>query len=84
VYNPGSGRLGSAVTWCEALARRVPEFRWCHAAPGATGNVDSHTLFHRGPMAIGKIGRDTGYVPRHDFAAAAEESVGWMDNGGSG
>jgi len=71
IYNLGSGRLGSAATWCEALARAVPGFRWRLAAPGETGNIDSHTGFHRGPMAIGKIARDTGYVPRWDFAAAA-------------
>ena len=77
VYNLGSGRLGSAETWCEALARVVPGFRWRHARPGEAGNVDSHTGFHRGPMAIGKIARDTGYMPRFDFAAAAEAWVAW-------
>jgi nucleoside-diphosphate-sugar epimerase len=77
VYNLGSGRLGSAETWCEALARVIPGFRWRHARPGEAGNVDSHTGFHRGPMAIGKIARDTGYVPRFDFAAAAEAWVAW-------
>jgi nucleoside-diphosphate-sugar epimerase len=77
VYNLGSGRLGSAETWCEALALAVPGFRWRHAGPGEVGNVDSHTGFHRGPMAIGKIARDTGYVPRFDFAAAAEAWVAW-------
>src|ERR1700722_19362026 len=75
VYNLGSGRLGSAETWCEALAPMVPGFRWRRARPGEAGNVDSHTVFHRGPMAIGKIARDTGYVPRFDFAAAAEAWV---------
>jgi UDP-glucuronate 4-epimerase len=77
VYNLGSGRLGSAKTWCEALAPMVPGFRWRHARPGEAGNVDSHTGFHRGPMAIGKIARDTGYVPRFDLAAAAEAWVAW-------
>ena len=55
IYNLGSGRLGSAETWCEALAQVVPGFRWRRAAAGEAGNVDSHTGFHRGPMAIGKI-----------------------------
>ena len=41
VYNLGSGRLGSAGTWCEALARVVPGFRWRRAAAGEAGNVDS-------------------------------------------
>ena len=78
VYNLGSGRLGSAATWCQALAQAVPGFRWRLAAAGEVGNVDSFTGFHRGPMAIGKIARDTGYVPRWGFEAAAREWVGWM------
>jgi nucleoside-diphosphate-sugar epimerase len=77
VYNLGSGQLGSAATWCDALSQAVPGFRWRHAAPGETANVDSHTGFHRGPMAIGKIARDTGYVPQWDFAAAACEWLAW-------
>jgi nucleoside-diphosphate-sugar epimerase len=81
VYNLGSGRLGSAETWCEALARVVPGFRWRRAAPGEAPNVDSHTGFHRGPMAIGKIARDTGYAPRWGFEDAAAEWVRWSVSG---
>ena len=84
VYNLGSGRLGSAETWCEALAQLVPGFRWRRAAAGKTGNVDSHTGFHRGPMAIGKIARDTGFAPRHDFAGAAAAWLAWADQFGAG
>jgi len=64
-------------TWCEALARVVPGFRWRNAEAGETGNVESHTGFRRRPMAIGKIARDTGYVPRWEFEAAAREWVEW-------
>ena len=78
IYNLGSGRLGSAATWCEEVARRVPGFRWRLAAIGEAGNVDSHTGFHRGPMDIAKIARDTGYAARFDFASAAEEWLAWM------
>ena len=78
VYNLGSGQLGSAETWCAALAAVVPGFRWRRARPDEAGNVDSHTGFHRGPMAIGKIRRDTGFAPRYSFAAAATEWVGWV------
>jgi nucleoside-diphosphate-sugar epimerase len=79
VYNLGSGRLGSAETWCEGLARVAPGFRWRRAGVGEAGNVDSHTGFHRGPMAIGKIRRDTGYVPRWGCEEAAEAWLGWLD-----
>ncbi|MEJ0019159.1 MAG: NAD(P)-dependent oxidoreductase [Acetobacteraceae bacterium] len=78
IYNLGSGVLGSAATWCEAVAGVVPGFRWRMAGPGEAGNVDSHTGFNRGPMAIGKIGRDTGYAPRFGFADAARAWVEWM------
>jgi nucleoside-diphosphate-sugar epimerase len=81
VYNLGSGQLGSAETWCEALALAVPGFRWRHAGAGEAGSVDSHTGFHRGPMAIGKLARDTGFGPRWGFEAAAREWVAWMGSG---
>ncbi len=77
VYNLGSGRLGSAATWCDEVARHVPRFRWRHAAAGEAGNVDSHTGFHRGPMDIARIARDTGYAPRFDFAGAASDWLAW-------
>jgi UDP-glucuronate 4-epimerase len=78
VYNLGSGQVGSAQTWCEQVARLVPGFRWRCASAGEAANVDSHTGFHRGPMDIGKITRDTHYRPRFDFAAAADEWVEWL------
>jgi len=78
VYNLGSGVSGSAETWCEAVAQSVPGFRWRYARAGEDGNIDSHTGFDRGPMAIGKIARDAGYVPRFDFATAAEDWWRWM------
>jgi UDP-glucuronate 4-epimerase len=78
IYNLGSGRLGSAETWCEEVARRVPGFRWRFAAAGEAGNVDSHTGFHRGPMDIAKIARDVGYAPQYDFASAAEDWLAWI------
>jgi len=78
VYNLGSGRLGSAESWCQELAQRVRGFHWRHAAAGETGNIDSHTGFHRGPMDIAKIARDTGYAPGFDFASAAIDWLAWQ------
>jgi nucleoside-diphosphate-sugar epimerase len=77
VYNLGSGRLGSAESWCEAMAPLAPGFRWRSAAAGEAGNVDSHTGFHRGPMDIAKIARDTGYAPQWTFATAAPAWLQW-------
>jgi UDP-glucuronate 4-epimerase len=80
VYNLGSGRLGSAGTWCAEIAKCVPGFGWRHAAADEVGNVQSHTGFHRGPMDIAKIARDTGYAPRYDFAQAAAAWWAWAGN----
>jgi nucleoside-diphosphate-sugar epimerase len=78
VYNLGSGVSGSAESWCKAVARCVPEFRWRRTKAGEAGNIDSHTGFHRGPMAIEKIARDAGYAPQYDFATAAEDWWQWL------
>ena len=78
VYNLGSGQPGSAAAWCEEVARQMPTFRWRHAGAGEIGNVDSHTGFHRGPMDIRKIARDTGYAPRFTFASAADNWLAWL------
>ncbi|HTI83276.1 MAG TPA: NAD(P)-dependent oxidoreductase [Acetobacteraceae bacterium] len=78
IYNIGSGSLGSAASWCEAVARALPGFRWRLARANETGNIDSHTGFDRGPMAIGKVARDTGYAPRYDFVSAAHDWIQWL------
>ena len=78
IYNIGSGSLGSAKSWCEAVAHTMPGFRWRLARANETGNIDSHTGFNRGPMAIGKAARDTGYAPHFDFVGAAHDWIKWM------
>jgi nucleoside-diphosphate-sugar epimerase len=77
IYNLGSGRSGSAETWCEALAPLLPGFRWHRAASGEAANVDSHTGFDRGAMDIARIAHDTGFTPRFDFPAAAADWLAW-------
>ena len=66
VYNLGSGRSARQRrgarrwrSWCRGFAGGAPR-------RARRGMSTSHTGFHRGPMAIGKIARDTGFVPRHD------------------
>ncbi len=78
VYNLGSGQSASVDTWCQEIAQRVPQFRWRQASAGEAGKIDSHTGFHRGPMDISKIARDTGYAPRFDFATAAADWLTWL------
>lgn len=79
VYNLATGRATDAVAWCQALQRVRPGFRWRLAGDGDAVNVDSHTGYHRGAMAIGRITADTPYRPKFDFAAAAEHMVAWRD-----
>ncbi|HQT78922.1 MAG TPA: NAD-dependent epimerase/dehydratase family protein, partial [Rhodopila sp.] len=51
-YNLATGRGTTAEAWCEALAARLPGFRWRRATQDEPFNVDSHTGFDRGAMSI--------------------------------
>ncbi len=76
-YNLGSGVAQSAADWCAALAGIVPGFTWRLAGPGEAPNTVSHVAFDRGAFDIGAIRRDTGFVPRYPFAAAAADYATW-------
>lgn len=78
VYNLGSGQSASTDMWCQQVAQHVAQFRWRAASTDEAGNVDSHIGFHRGPMDITKIARDTGYAPRFDFATAVTDWLTWL------
>lgn len=80
-YNLGSGVAQSAADWCAALAGVVPGFSWRLAGPGEAPNTVSHVAFDRGAFDIGAIRRDTGFMPRFSFAAAAADYAAW-DAGG--
>jgi nucleoside-diphosphate-sugar epimerase len=77
VYNLATGRATTAEDWCRAVERRMPSFRWRRAAAGEAWNVDSHTGYDRGAMAIDRITADTPYRPQYDIDSAADHLLAW-------
>ena len=81
VYNLATGQAATAEDWCRVLAAHLPGFRWRPAAAGEAYNVESHTGFDRGAMAIDRITADTTYRPRFDLARAADHLLAWRQAG---
>ena len=81
LYNLASGTATTAEDWCKVLEARLPDFRWHRAADGEPWNVDSHTGYDRGAMAIGRITADTPYRPRYDLARSADHLLAWRKAG---
>jgi nucleoside-diphosphate-sugar epimerase len=77
VYNLATGTATTSEDWCRALVGVEPDFRWHRGAAGEVCNVESHTGYDRGAMAIGKITADTTYRPRFDLVRAAEHILAW-------
>jgi nucleoside-diphosphate-sugar epimerase len=77
VYNLATGRATTAEDWCRAVEKRVGSFRWRRAQAGETWNVDSHTGYDRGSMAIDRITADTPYRPKYDIDSAADHLLAW-------
>jgi len=77
IYNLATGRASTVEDWCRVLQPRLPGFRWRRALPGETWNVESHSGFDRGAMAIARITADTPYRPAFDLARAAEHLLAW-------
>ena len=63
------------------LETRLPGFRWRRAKDGETWNVESHTGFDRGAMAIDRITADTPYRPAFDLDSAADHLLAWRSRG---
>ncbi len=81
LYNLATGRATTAEDWCRVLQSRLPGFRWHRAAPGEAWNVDSHTGYDRGAMAIDRIVADTAYRPAFDLERAADHLLAWRNLG---
>jgi nucleoside-diphosphate-sugar epimerase len=81
VYNLATGRATTAEDWCRALKKRFSKFRWRRAAEGETWNVESHTGYDRGAMAIDRITADTPYRPAFDLESAADHLLAWRKEG---
>jgi nucleoside-diphosphate-sugar epimerase len=77
VYNLAAGRATTAEDWCRAVEKRTPSLSWRRAAGGESWNVESHTGFDRGAMAIDRIVADTAYRPAFDMESAADHLLAW-------
>lgn len=77
LYNLATGQATTAEEWCRAVQVRLPNFRWRRAAPGEAWNVDSHTGYDRGAMAIDRIVADTAYRPLFDLDSAVDHLLEW-------
>lgn len=77
VYNVAAGFMGSMADWCRALQALRPELAWrvAGAHEREAVNVDYYAPYDRAPMDVSRLLADTGFVPRFDFAAAAQDFV---------
>ncbi|HEY0185662.1 MAG TPA: NAD(P)-dependent oxidoreductase [Rhodopila sp.] len=80
VYNLATGQGTTVEDWCRVLESRLPGFRWRRAKPGEAWNVESHTGFDRGAMAVARITADTEYRPAFDLASAADHLLAWRQS----
>jgi UDP-glucuronate 4-epimerase len=86
IYNVAAGFMGSISDWCRALEARFPGgLAWRIAGDDsdrAAANVDYYADYDRAPMAIDRLCSDTGFEPRFDLTAAADDFVAWrLGNG---
>jgi len=78
VYNVAAGFEWSVADWCEQVARRHPRFTWTLAPDPADANVSYYAPYDRASMCIDALRRDTGFTPRFDLPAAAEDFHAWQ------
>ncbi|RCW76368.1 NAD-dependent epimerase/dehydratase family protein [Pseudorhodoferax soli] len=76
VYNVAAGFMGTMAEWCEVVATQHPGWSWRISA-AADSNIDYYAPYDRAPMDITRLRADTGFVPRYDLHAAAEDFFAW-------
>lgn len=79
IYNVAAGFRWPLSGWCEAVAARKPGFAWRLAAEGEPATVDYYAPYDRAPMDIARLKADTGFVPRFDLPAAAQDHLSWRE-----
>jgi UDP-glucuronate 4-epimerase len=77
VYNVAAGFMGSMADWCRALQASHPGLAWRVAGGHEHGavNVAYYASYDRAPMDISRLVADTGFAPRFDLVAAAQDFV---------
>lgn len=87
IYNVAAGYMGSVTAWCRALEQRLPGgIAWRVAADDAQAaevNVDYYAPYDRAPMDIARLRADTGFTPRYDLLAAADDFTAWRRRHGA-
>ncbi|KQP39930.1 NAD(P)-dependent oxidoreductase [Pseudorhodoferax sp. Leaf274] len=81
VYNVAAGFMGRMSDWCAAVAAAHPGWSWQIAAD--TADIDYYAPYDRAPMDIAHLRADTGFVPRYDLRAAAEDFLAWRQQHGA-
>ncbi|CAN7770691.1 NAD(P)-dependent oxidoreductase [Variovorax sp. LjRoot84] len=79
VYNVAAGFSWPLASWCDAVAARKPGFAWRMAADGEPVTIDYYAPYDRAPMDITRLKADTGFVPRFDLPAAAQDYLIWRE-----
>ncbi len=77
VYNVAAGFMGSMPDWCGALQAAYPGLAWRVAGAHERDavNVEYYAPYDRAPMDVSRLLADTGFAPRFDLAAAAQDFV---------
>jgi UDP-glucuronate 4-epimerase len=77
VYNVAAGFMGSMAEWCRALQASHPTLEWRVAGGHERDavNVEYYAPYDRAPMDVSRLVADTGFTPRFDLAAAAQDFV---------
>lgn len=78
IYNVAAGFEWTIADWCEQVARRNPQFSWALTPDPADANVSYYASYDRASMCIEALRRDTGFIPRFDLSAAAEDFHSWQ------
>lgn len=76
VYNVAAGFMGGMADWCEIVATQHPGWSWRISA-AAEANIDYYAPYDRAPMDIARLRADTGFMPRYDMRAAANDFFAW-------
>ncbi|CAN7745197.1 NAD(P)-dependent oxidoreductase [Pseudorhodoferax sp. LjRoot39] len=75
VYNVAAGFMGCMSDWCAAVAAAHPGWSWQISEDPV--DIDYYAPYDRAPMDIAQLRADTGFVPRYDLRAAAEDFFAW-------
>ena len=81
VYNLAAGFEWSVADWCGRIGDAAfPGLDWRIAAPGEPSDIHYYADYDRASMDITALRADTGFTPRFDLPAAADDFLAWRRN----